>query len=213
MWRKEEISMEVAVPEYEVVPRLSVPPRHTAVIILDMQVDFVYPQGKLCVPDALQTVAAIRLVMETARKAEVPIIFTQDWHRSDDPEFSIWPEHTVEESPGAEIIAEFSPRQNDFFIRKRTYDPFFSTELDLLLRQRSIRRLVITGTMANVCVLHTAGSGHLLGYESVVPMDAISALTPFDLHSALRQISFLYQGKITTSAGLEFAIEPSRKQS
>ncbi len=198
--------MEVTVPEYEIVPELSVDARQTALIILDMQVDFVDPEGKLSVPEARKTVPAIRRMIEKARGAGIPVIFTQDWHRSDDPEFSIWPEHTVEGSPGAEIVAELSPREKDFFIRKRTYDPFFSTDLDLLLRQKEIRRLVITGTMANVCVLHTAGSGHLLGYESIIPMDAVSALTPFDLQAALRQISFLYQGKITTSTGLKFEV-------
>lgn len=198
--------MEVTVPEYEIVPELSVDARQTALIILDMQVDFVDPEGKLSVPEARKTVPAIRRMIEKARGAGIPVIFTQDWHRSDDPEFSIWPEHTVEGSPGAEIVAELSPREKDFFIRKRTYDPFFSTDLDLLLRQKEIHRLVITGTMANVCVLHTAGSGHLLGYESIIPMDAVSALTPFDLQAALRQISFLYQGKITTSTGLKFEV-------
>lgn len=199
--------MEVTVPEYEIVPELSVDARQTALIILDMQVDFVDPEGKLSVPEARKTVPAIRRTIEKARGAGIPVIFTQDWHRSDDPEFSIWPEHTVEGSPGAEIVAELSPREKDFFIRKRTYDPFFSTDLDLLLRQKEIHRLVITGTMANVCVLHTAGSGHLLGYESIIPMDAVSALTPFDLQAALRQISFLYQGKITTSTGLKFEVK------
>ncbi len=199
--------MEVTVPEYEIIPELSVDARQTALIILDMQVDFVDPEGKLSVPEARKTVPAIRRMIEKARGAGIPVIFTQDWHRSDDPEFSIWPEHTVEGSPGAEIVAELSPREKDFFIRKRTYDPFFSTDLDLLLRQKEIHRLVITGTMANVCVLHTAGSGHLLGYESIIPMDAVSALTPFDLQAALRQISFLYQGKITTSTGLKFEVK------
>ncbi len=202
--------MEVTVPEYEILPELSVGGRETAVIVLDMQVDFVHPEGKLCVPDAMKTVPAIRLVTEKARSAGVPVIFTQDWHRADDPEFSIWPEHTVEGSPGAEIITELSPRKGDYFIRKRAYDPFFSTDLDLLLRQKSLRRLVVTGTMANVCVLHTAGSGHLLGYEVVVPMDAVSALTPFDLQAALRQITFLYQGKVTTSSGLKFVRKQER---
>jgi nicotinamidase-related amidase len=197
--------MQVTVPEYEIFPEVSVDARESAVIVLDMQVDFVYPDGKLSVPDARRTVPAIRLVIEKGRAAGVPVIFTQDWHRADDPEFSIWPEHTVEGTEGAEIIAELTPGQKDYFIHKRTYDPFFGTDLDLLLRQKGIRRLVITGTMANVCVLHTAGSAHLLGYEAVVPMDTVSALTPFDLQSALRQISFLYQGKITTSSGLKFS--------
>ncbi len=196
--------MEVTVPEYKITRKITLDSRSTALIILDMQFDFVDPKGSLCVPDARKTIPAILDLIEKARSARAPIIFTQDWHRADDPEFSIWPAHTVEGSAGAELMPEFSPRKEDYFIRKRMYDPFFATDLDLLLRQKGIRRLVITGTMANVCVLHTAGTGHLLGYESIVPMDAVSALTPFDLQSAFRQISFLYQGKLTESSEISF---------
>jgi nicotinamidase-related amidase len=53
-------------------------------------------------------------------------------------------------------------------------------------------------------VLHTAGSAALRGYRIVVPVDAVSALTPFDLHAALRQIAFLYRGTLTTAAGVHF---------
>jgi len=90
-------------------------------------------------------------------------------------------------------------------IRKRTYDPFFATDLDLLLRQKGMQNLVITGTVANICVLHAAGSASLRDYQVVVPVDAISALNPFDFQAALRQISFVYRGKLAYSRGIAFS--------
>jgi nicotinamidase-related amidase len=102
------------------------------------------------------------------------------------------------------VIGELGPTPKDFIVRKRTYDPFFATDLDLLLRQKSIESLVITGTVANICVLHAAGSASLRGYEVIVPIDTISALNPFDYQTALRQISFVYQGKLTRSQGIQF---------
>ncbi|MEB3859576.1 MAG: isochorismatase family protein, partial [Desulfurococcales archaeon] len=73
------------------------------------------------------------------------------------------------------------------------------------LRVYQITHLVITGTVANICVLHTAGSAALRWYKVIVPMDAISALNEFDYHAALRQISFLYKGTIVKSVdGIEF---------
>lgn len=196
--------MEVSVPEYKISPRVFLDPRTAALIVVDMQVDFVSPKGKLFVPDARKTMPAIRSLIARARKARVPVIFTQDWHRADDPEFSIWPPHAVEGSRGAKIIPELNPFPEDYLIRKRTYDAFFSTDLDLLLRQKGIQNLIIAGTVSNICVLHIAGSARLRGYEIIVPMDAISSLTPFDRQAALRQISFVYQGKITKSEGVRF---------
>jgi nicotinamidase-related amidase len=196
--------MEVGVPEYKISPEVKLDPLSTALVVVDMQVDFVSPKGKLCVPEAKKTIPAIRLLIDRARKAKVTIIFTQDWHRADDPEFIIWPSHAVGGTRGARVIPQLKPLPKDYFIPKRTYDAFFGTDLDILLRQKGIRNLVITGTVANICVLHTAGSARLRGYKIFVPADAISALNPFDQAAALRQVSFLYQGTITRSAGIKF---------
>ncbi len=196
--------MDITVPEYEIFPEVKLDPRVTALVVGDMQVDFVSPKGKLCVPGARKTIPNILHLISEARNANASIFFIQDWHRPDDPEFSRWPLHAVAETSGAKVVPQLKPRPTDYFIRKRTYDAFLGTELDLVLRQKGIRTLVITGTVANICVLHTAGSASLRGYEVVVPEDAISSLTPFDQAAALRQISFVYQGKITRSSGIKF---------
>jgi nicotinamidase-related amidase len=65
-----------------------------------------------------------------------------------------------------------------------------------------VKTTIVCGTAANVCVLHTAGTAALHGYRIVVPVDAISALTPFDLEASLRQIHFLYRGLLTTASGI-----------
>jgi nicotinamidase-related amidase len=196
--------MEITVPEYKILPEVKLDPRATALVVGDMQVDFVSPKGRLFVPEARKTIPKILHLISKARRANSPIFFVQDWHRSDDPEFSLWPPHTVAGTPGAKVVSQLKPMSVDFFIHKKTYDPFFGTEFSLLLRQKGIRTLVITGTVANICVLHSVGSAYLRGYEVVVPEDAISSLIPFDQAAALRQISFVYKGKITRAAGIKF---------
>jgi nicotinamidase-related amidase len=196
--------MEVSVPEYKFLPKVSLPGRKTALILSDMLVDFVSPRGKLFVSEARKTIQPIARLVAKARKAQATIVYIQDWHRSDDPEFSIWGPHAIQETSGVRVISELAPFPEDFIVRKRTYDPFFATDLDLLLRQKRIQNLVITGTVANICVLHAAGSASLRGYRVIVPVDTISALNPFDYQVALRQISFVYQGKITDSNGVCF---------
>jgi nicotinamidase-related amidase len=196
--------MEVSVPEYRMTPSVSLDPRSTALVVVDMQVDFVSPKGTLFVRESRPTIPKIRCLMSHARRMKVPVVFTQDWHRADDAEFLIWPPHAVEGTRGARIIPELETQPNDYFIRKRTYDAFFATDLDLLLRQKGIKNLIIAGTVANICVLHTAGSARLRDYEIILPADAISSLTPFDQTAALRQISFIYRGKITHSSGIIF---------
>jgi nicotinamidase-related amidase len=196
--------MPVKVPRLKIVSQASLPAPKTAVMIADMLVDFVDPRGKLFVKDTRKTIEPIRTLISRARNSRATIVYIQDWHRPDDPEFSIWGAHAIQESRGVDIIPEISPAPGDFIIRKRTYDPFFATDLDLLLRQKRVEHLVITGTVANICVLHAAGSASLRGYDVVVPIDTISALNPFDFQVALRQIFFVYQGKLIRSRGIRF---------
>lgn len=65
--------------------------------------------------------------------------------------------------------------------------------------------IVICGTVANICVHYTAASAALRWFEVVVPRDATSALDPFDLEASLRQTSFLFAGKITSSESIKVA--------
>ena len=176
----------------------------TAVLVVDMQNDFVHPRGKLFVPEAAKTVDAIKRLLERAREVGALVVYTQDWHSRDDYEFAIWGEHAVEGTWGAEVVEELKPREDDVIIKKLRYDPFFGTPLDHVLRLKKIETLVVTGTVANICVLHAVGTASLLGYRVVVPIDCISALTDFDKHAALRQIDFLYRGTLTKSVYIEF---------
>jgi nicotinamidase-related amidase len=63
---------------------------------------------------------------------------------------------------------------------------------------------VLCGTVANICVHYTAASAALRWYHVVVARDAVSALEPFDLEASLRQTSFLFAGRVTTAAGVNF---------
>lgn len=200
-----KIKETVETPELEVKERVTVDPARTAVVIIDMQNDFVRRSGKLYVPDAEKTIEPIRRLLAKAREAGARVVYTQDWHFKDDPEFRIWGEHCVMDTWGADIIEELKPQPSDVIIRKRRYDAFFGTDLDYVLRHVvKADTLIIAGTVANICVLHTAGSAALNWYRVVVPIDAISALNRFDYLAALRQISFLYYGELTTVDGLIF---------
>ncbi|MCG2864637.1 MAG: cysteine hydrolase [Vulcanisaeta sp.] len=200
-----KITGNVKIPEMEIKEDVILDPSKTAVVVVDMQNDFVKPNGKLYVPTAQATVPAIRKLLEKARDANVPIIYTQDWHFKNDPEFRIWGEHCVMNTWGAEIIDELKPMPDDILIRKRRYDAFFGTDLDYVLRHVvHADTLVIVGTVANICVLHTAGSAALNWYNVVVPIDGISALDEFDYYAALRQVTFLYKGILTKVDSIRF---------
>ena len=196
----------VEVPEYEVHGEVRVNPARTALVVVDMQNDFVKEGGSLVVPDAEATIPTIKALLDLARESGMKVIFTQDTYNEGDPEWEIWPEHVWEGSWGWEIVNELEPREDELVIRKVRYDAFYGTHLDHFLRLWRVDNLIICGTVANICVHYTAASAALRWFDVVIPKDATSALDPFDLESSLRQTSFLFNGKITQSAAIKATV-------
>jgi nicotinamidase-related amidase len=196
----------IEIPEYEIHEEVRVDPARTALVVVDMQNDFVKEGGTLVVPDAKATIPRIQSLLDLARESGIRVVFTQDTHDEGDPEWEIWPEHVRRGTWGWEIIGELQPLENELVVRKVRYDAFYGTSLDHFLRVWGVDTLVICGTVANICVHYTAASAALRWYEVVIPRDATSALDPFDLEASLRQTSFLFTGRITQSTGVRVAV-------
>jgi nicotinamidase-related amidase len=199
------MSPKLDVPEYELHAEVRVDPARTALVVVDMQNDFVGEGGSLRVPDAEATIPAIQGLLELARASGMRVVFTQDTHRDGDPEWRIWPKHAREGSWGWRIVDALAPAADETVIPKVRYDGFYGTPLDHLLRLWGVQTLVICGTVANICVHYTAASAALRWYDVVIPRDAVSALDPFDLESSLRQTAFLFAGRVTTAAAVSMA--------
>jgi len=190
----------VEVPEMRYKDEARLPAGKTAVIIVDMQNDFVKPDGNLLVPAAAETVPGIQTLLKSARDKDIPIAYTQDTTFENDPEFEIWPEHCRIHTWGWEIIPELKPGEQELVCQKSRYDGFYGTWLEHFLSYVwEVKHLVIVGTVSNICVLHTAAAAGLRWFHVIVPADGISALTEFDQALTLRQVSTLYSGDVIKS--------------
>lgn len=192
----------VEIPEIPIADEIRLPASETALVIVDMQNDFVKEGGTLVVDAAAGTVPHIRALLQSARAAGVHIAYTQDSAMDDDPEFEIWPEHCRIGTWGWEIIDELEPQEGELVCRKNRYDGFYGTWLEHFLgRIWQVKHVVIVGTVANICVAHTAASAGLRWYHIVLPANGISALTEFDQALTLRQVSWLYGGHVVREVG------------
>lgn len=197
----------VEVPEIEYRDGIRLDPARSAVVVVDMQNDFVKPGGSLLVEAAADTIPNIRRLIDAARKAGARVVYTQDTHTEGDPEWEIWPEHCRKGTHGWEIVEELAPEDGDLVVEKNRYDGFYGTNLNHeLSRVWKVDNLVIVGTVSSICVAHTAASAGLRWYNIVVPADGISALTEFDQALTLRQASWLYTGEVVkTIKDIQFA--------
>lgn len=168
----------------------------TALLVIDMLNDFVSDSGALLVKNAKKIVPNIKREIEQARKSGIPAIYLCDSHDERDSEFQSWPKHAVANTWGSKIIDDLAPTENDYVIPKRRYSGFFATDLDLLLRELKIEKLILTGTVTNICVYFTAVDGCMRGYKLVVPRDCVVALNDTDHKFALRQLRDLCNAQI-----------------
>lgn len=182
----------------------------TAAVIVDMQNGFCHPDGSLYAPGSEEAIDGCVDLVETAREAGASVVYTRDVHppeQFDDAhyydEFERWGEHVLEGSWEAELIEELSPRESELVVVKHTYDAFYQTALEGWLDAHNIRNLVFGGTLANVCVLHTAGSAGLRDYRPVLAEDAIGYIEADDREYALEHADWLF-GECVSLADVEF---------
>jgi nicotinamidase-related amidase len=174
-------------------------PDETAVVVIDMQKGFCHPDGSLYAPASGDAVAPVGALIERAREAGVRIVYTRDVHppgQFDDAryydEFERWGEHVVEGSWETEVVADLAPAPEDHVVEKHTYDAFQRTELAGWLDARGIGDLVFCGTLANVCVLHSAASAGLRDFRPVIVEDALGYVEPDHREYAVEHADWLF---------------------
>ncbi len=168
-----------------------------ALLVIDMLNDFVLPGAPLEVPKAREIIPAIRKRIDDAHKAGIPVIYVCDAHGRDDPEFKIWPPHAVKGSEGARIIDDLAPGASDLILEKTTYSAFFGTDLERILRERGITKLILVGILTNICVFFTAADAVMRGFEVEVPRDSVASTSDEEHRFALAQMEKVLRVSIT----------------
>src|SRR6187200_2220696 len=191
--------MRAALVEAEPGP-VAIDPRTTALIIIDMQRDFLEPGGfgETLGNDVslLQAaVAPLRKVLDAARAARMLVIHTREGHR---PDLSDAPRHKVERGdpatrigapgpmgrilvrgePGHDIIPQLYPAAGEPVIDKPGKGAFYQTDLELMLKNRGIETLLVCGVTTEVCVNTTVREANDRGFRCVVLSDCCASYFP-----------------------------------
>jgi nicotinamidase-related amidase len=175
--------------------------RDPALVIVDMQNDFVRQGAPLEVPAARDTIAAHRRLIAAFRAAARPIVFTKfistpheallwTWSPQCRPPVKCcWKGHwrsygdVTGERDCSEIIDELRPAPNDLVAEKYGYGAFHGTGLAERLRAAGVGSLFVTGTVTQICVEETAREAFHHGFPTTVVADAVSSFDA-ELHAA-----------------------------
>jgi nicotinamidase-related amidase len=183
----------------------------TALVIIDMQRDFLEPGGfgALLGNDVsllARVVEPLKAVLAAARAAGMPVIHTREGHRpdlSDAPPSKLargnlecgigdpgpYGRVLVRGEHGHDIIDELAPIEGEVVLDKPGKGAFHATDLELLLRNRGVTSLVVTGVTTEVCVHTTVREANDRGFECLVLEDCVGSYFP-DFHEVgLRMIA------------------------
>ncbi|HSP04530.1 MAG TPA: isochorismatase family protein [Acidimicrobiales bacterium] len=180
----------------------------TALVVVDVQNDFADPGGSLYVRGGQEIIPAVNDEIAAARAGGATVVTTQDWHPPTTPHFTTdggtWPVHCVRATWGAELHPELDV-EADLVVRKGTggedgYSAFTVLDPDTgdarptglagYLRERGVRRAVVVGLAADVCVKATALDAEAIGLDTTVRWDATRAVDvePGDGDRALAEL-------------------------
>ncbi|MFD9903959.1 cysteine hydrolase family protein [Streptomyces sp. NPDC059063] len=153
-------------------------PERTALLVIDMQDEFVRPAwSPYWVPAATRMAPRLRGLVDRCRTADVPVIWTvfDDTHLGlDRPHALRYLPHgdTEWRRPGpARVWHEMGQREDEVVIRKPSYGAFYDTPLDTILRNLGRDTVIVTGTLTNYCCGTTARQAYERGYRVVFGAD------------------------------------------
>lgn len=183
----------------------------TALVIIDMQRDFCEHGGfgeKLGNDISLTKgiIPTVKVMLEKAREAGMLVIHTREGHR---PDLSDCPPAKLNRGKkqgagigdmgpmgrilvrgeyGHDIVEDLYPVEGEIVIDKPGKDAFYSTDLELVLRTRGIKRLIVCGVTTHVCVSTTIRSANDRGFDCLLLSDCSAAFDPADHEATVRSI-------------------------
>ena len=170
---------------------------NTALLVIDMQRDFVLPGGfgealGNDVSQAQDAIEPTRDVVKLARETDMPVIFTREGHEphmADCPpskqnrgqnEVGIGDDGPmgrvlIRGEDGHGIIDSLEPHPDEIVLDKPGKGSFYATELNLILQNHGIENLIVTGVTTEVCIHSTIREANDRGYECLLLEDCVGS--------------------------------------
>jgi nicotinamidase-related amidase len=186
--------------------RSQVPKAATALLLVDVINPLDFPGGGALVRRSLRMAARLVALRERAGRAGLPVIYVND-------NLGLWRSNVADlvkrcgapDVPGAPLVKLLQPRPSDLVILKATLSGFYQTPLDALLRLAGARSVIVTGLMADNCVLFTAADAYMRDYRLIVPRDCVTSKTPDATRRALKTMTDLFAARTMPSSTLRLS--------
>ncbi len=155
-------------------------PAETAMLVVDMQNDFVQKGAPSEVPRARAMVPRLNRLLDVCRAHKIPVIYIHHVIRGGDIDAGRLADHhaairnnkaIIAGTPNVEIYEGLKPHPGDLVVAKPRYSAFYGTDLEAILRSKGIDTLIISGTVTNVCCDSTARDAFSRDYKVIFLSD------------------------------------------
>lgn len=168
----------------------------SALIVIDMLSRYDFPDAEELAASATDVVPNIRVLLDEARDAELPVIYVNDnygdWNSSAEELLA----HALDgEHP--ELVEPLRPPDGATFVIKARHSIFYSTPLEYLLKQLGVDRVILCGQVTEQCVLYSALDAYVREFDVVVPRDAVAHIHEDLADAALRMMERNMRAEIT----------------
>ena len=177
----------------------------TALILLDVISNFDFEDGDALLRQTLRAAPHLARLAERARKSGVPVVYVNDNFGKWQEDFKTMAQHFMRPAAkGHQVVKQLQPDRKDYYVLKPHRSAFYSTTLELLLRDLKVRTLIITGITTDICVMFTANDAYMRGFDLYVPSDCVAAVKPSHTKQALSFIDRVLKADTRKSSEITF---------
>ena len=184
-------------------------PTKTAMIVVDMENDFVVNGAPMQSKQALAMADRLAETLAFCRSVGLRIVYTAHVHRQDGCDMGLYDDlyppieqrsALVDGTPGVDIYPVLAPAPGEHVIKKHRYSAFFATDLDLILREWGIDSVVISGTTTENCCHATARDAMFRNYKVAFLADGTGTFDYPDVGYGVMSAEDVHQATLTILA-------------
>jgi nicotinamidase-related amidase len=172
---------------------------NSAVVVIDMLNHYDHEDADDLLPSVRKALPAMCELLERARAADIPVVYVNDNHG----DWSACRPELVERAlrgRAPELVEPIAPPPDVGFVVKARHSIFYQTQLEYLLRQEEIERIVLVGQVTEQCILYSALDAYVRHFAVAVPRDAVAHIHEDLAEAALRMMERNMRADVAAAA-------------
>jgi nicotinamidase-related amidase len=171
----------------------------SALVVIDMLNTYDHEDAEVLRESVREALPAMRRLLDRAQHDPVPVVYVND----NSGDWAAGRPELVERAlagSAPELVEPIAPGERSWFIAKARHSIFYQTQLEYLLREQEVDRIVLLGQVTEQCILYSALDAYVRHFDVAVPRDAVAGIYEDLGDAALRMMQRNMRADITTAA-------------